>query len=114
MAIVLDAEKMQTRSQAHPYLMEQLQFPDYYGKNLDALFDCLTDLGPTQIRFINEERGGDFFRKIRRVFKDAQKANPDLTVMDSEEMCCGSAGEMPEETCCGSAGMMPEEGPEAD
>ena len=25
MAIVLDAEKMQTRSQAHPYLMEQLQ-----------------------------------------------------------------------------------------
>ena len=37
-----------------------------------------------------------------------------LTVMDSEEMCCGSAGEMPEETCCGSAGMMPEEGPEAD
>ncbi|MDO4233263.1 MAG: barstar family protein, partial [Lautropia sp.] len=24
-----------------------LQLPDYYGKNLDALYDCLTDLAPS-------------------------------------------------------------------
>ena len=28
----------------HRLLAEQLDFPDWYGGNLDALYDCLTDL----------------------------------------------------------------------
>lgn len=28
----------------HDYLMEALDFPDYYGKNLDALYDCLCEI----------------------------------------------------------------------
>lgn len=97
MIIVLDAEKMTTRSKAHPYLKEMLHFPDYYGNNLDALYDCLTDLGPTQIWFENEEKGGDFFRKILRVFKDAHRGNADLVILDQKPQTqAASAEEAPE------------------
>ena len=33
------------KSEGHDYLKEALNFPDYYGKNLDALYDCLTEIG---------------------------------------------------------------------
>lgn len=38
----------------HDYLKEALNFPDYYGKNLDALYDCLCEIGVrTDITLIN-------------------------------------------------------------
>ena len=33
------------KKDGHDYLKKVLNFPDYYGKNLDALYDCLTDIG---------------------------------------------------------------------
>ena len=32
------------KEEGHDYLMEALSFPDYYGKNLDALYDCLCEI----------------------------------------------------------------------
>lgn len=44
------------KKEGHDYLKEVLDFPDYYGKNLDALYDCLTDIGvQTQIKLINKD-----------------------------------------------------------
>lgn len=43
MKVILDGSKMTDRETTHEYLKEQLQFPDYYGCNLDALYDCLTE-----------------------------------------------------------------------
>ena len=83
--IRLDAKKLQTKTDAHPYLKEMLSFPDYYGNNLDALFDCLTDLGPTQVCIEDVKIGGSYLEKILRVFKDARKANPDLELEIREE-----------------------------
>ena len=45
MEIVLDAKRFKGRTRAHAYLKEALRLPDYYGKNLDALYDCLGDIG---------------------------------------------------------------------
>lgn len=39
-----DAARWATKEAAHADLMATLDFPDYYGKNLDALNDCLGDL----------------------------------------------------------------------
>ena len=40
----------------HDYLKEVFDFPDYYGKNLDALYDCLCDIGvDTEIVLINAD-----------------------------------------------------------
>ncbi len=65
--IVLDALQMGERKQAHEYLKEVLSLPDYYGFNLDALQDCLTELNGVEIRFINEKKAGPYFRKIKKV-----------------------------------------------
>ena len=44
------------KKEGHDYLKEILNFPDYYGKNLDALYDCLTDIGvDTEIKLLNKD-----------------------------------------------------------
>ncbi len=42
---VLKAEHLHDREGAHEYLAKALSLPLYYGKNLDALADCLGELG---------------------------------------------------------------------
>lgn len=77
--ITLDAAGLGEKLPAHNYLMEALALPGYYGKNLDALYDCLTDLGETEIRFVNLDDAGDsYFAKVLSVFREAQEDNPRL------------------------------------
>lgn len=50
--IVLDGKEI--KKESHDYLIKKLDLPDYYGRNLDALYDCLTDIGiETEIEMIN-------------------------------------------------------------
>ena len=42
--ILLDLTKAKTRRDVHETIASELGFPDYYGYNLDALYDCLTDI----------------------------------------------------------------------
>lgn len=52
--ITLDGKKIKKKS--HNYLKKVFDFPDYYGKNLDALYDCLTDISvETEIHLINSD-----------------------------------------------------------
>lgn len=41
--IILNANLMKTKGQAHKYFIEKFDLPSYYGKNLDALWDVLTE-----------------------------------------------------------------------
>ena len=59
------------RQNGHDYLMEALDLPDYYGKNLDALYDCLTEM-ECDIELVNaDEVDGD----IIETFMDAAEEN---------------------------------------
>ena len=55
----------------HDYLAEALNFPDYYGKNLDALYDCLTEIS-CEIELVN---AGAVDKDIIDTFKDAAGEN---------------------------------------
>ena len=42
--VIIDGEKCTTRKDLFQTFQESMSFPDYFGQNLDALFDMLTDL----------------------------------------------------------------------
>lgn len=48
MTYELDGSLMTDRKSAHEYLKSALQLPEHYGKNLDALYDVLTERGTTE------------------------------------------------------------------
>ncbi len=83
--IKLDAEEMKSRKGAHEYLAAKLKFPDYYGNNLDALYDCLTEVAAdTSVTVPGKisEKGylGDYGEKMLAAFRDAAEANKSLKV----------------------------------
>ena len=43
--IILNGAQLSTREEMHAYLAKMLHLPAYYGNNLDALHDCLTEIG---------------------------------------------------------------------
>ncbi|NVO86657.1 barstar family protein [Hymenobacter terrestris] len=41
MKVILQGSEMTSEQALHAQLKQHLCFPDYYGKNLDALWDCI-------------------------------------------------------------------------
>ena len=55
-SVILDAKKMAEKEKMHEYFAKKFDLPEYYGKNLDALFDCLCEINePTLIKLKNED-----------------------------------------------------------
>lgn len=83
--ITLNARKMTTRENAHEYLAKKCDFPDYYGRNLDATYDCLTDMADTEIIIKHAEtlteNLGDYGNTLLSVFTDAADNNTGLCVI---------------------------------
>ena len=77
--IILDSREFNNKEQFHDIIKDKLDFPEYYGKNLDALWDCLTgwiDL-PLKLEWhgFNESKSklGDYAEKILDVFHEAEE-----------------------------------------
>ena len=79
--IILDGNLLADAAKVHDYLKEMLEFPEYYGKNLDALYDCLTDLVDVEITITAPEEDGAIFQKVLRVFKSADRENEYLKII---------------------------------
>ncbi len=72
---VLDGGEMKTVKGAHAYIAEKLDFPDYYGKNLDALADCLGELPRgVEIVLVNTDalkwNLGAYAKRLTEVFEE--------------------------------------------
>ena len=79
MLVLCDFERLSTADAVYDYLTEELAFPDYFGRNLDALHDCLTDIAsPTRLVLTGTDSpcGQHFLR----VFRDAARKNRNLSV----------------------------------
>ncbi|MEG0910220.1 MAG: barstar family protein [Ruthenibacterium sp.] len=78
--IILDGLKMHDEAGTQKYLKEAISAPEYYGENLDALYDILTGITtPTHIIFINEDAAqsqiGRYANQLITVLRSAAKAN---------------------------------------
>ena len=88
--VLLDFSIPESKKGVHEYIAEEMGFPEYYGKNLDALYDELTSVSePVAIGFfmpVPEFDDIDFdlmlyLDKVKEVFKDAETVNPEIAVI---------------------------------
>lgn len=90
--ITLDGKEMPSRKATHLYLKQKFNFPEYYGENLDALWDLLTTVGsPTQIRLLNHDlldgQLGEYGSTLMSVLQAAAHENKNLSleIVSSDE-----------------------------
>lgn len=79
--ITIDCAEIPDKAALHQALAQELRFPEYYGNNLDALYDCLTDIQEditvTLLRF---DAMGSFRAGFRAVLEEAEQDNAHLIV----------------------------------
>lgn len=84
-SITLSAKNMRTKGQAHAYIKQEMGFPDYYGENLDALWDMLTgeneelEIILTDCDLLREDLG-EYGEKLLETFVQAGEENPILSI----------------------------------
>ena len=87
--IVLDCAQMTGREAAHDYLARELSFPDWYGRNLDALYDLLTGyVGPVRLELVHVralEALGGYGRALLSTMEVAAGETPGLELVIREE-----------------------------
>lgn len=82
---VIDFSAVTDESDIHRIIAAAFSFPDYYGKNWDALWDCLTDIPEKNIRIdvhgydVLEKNFPNSASKFARVLKDFENySNADV------------------------------------
>ncbi len=83
--IIIDGSAIFTSPDLHEVIATALSFPAYYGKSLDALYDCLTEISEDiHLELRNwhhiESHLKDYSGKAVYVFHCAMDENPHLTV----------------------------------
>ncbi len=84
--LTLNARRMTTREEAHAHLSARLRLPEWYGNNLDALNDCLGEIGvPTciTVRFTPalEEALGTYGTNLLGVLRRAAEENKNIRLV---------------------------------
>lgn len=89
--VVLEGSEIKSMADVHDAFAAALRFPDYYGRNLDALHDCLTDLPePVEVQLCDmdalEEALGKRIDGLLRVLADAaDEGKVELVIAEYEE-----------------------------
>lgn len=94
--VIADLRQCPDREALHDVLAEAFVFPEYYGRNLDALYDLLTEVSEdtcAAVLFPAEEQLAEdeadtaeipfslYLTRLRHTFEDAEFENPRLTVL---------------------------------
>lgn len=83
--ILIDCTKITSPGVLHETLARELCFPEWYGNNLDALADCLSEIcEETELVLLHwqalDDRLGDYAGKAVFVCHSISEENPNLRV----------------------------------
>ncbi len=84
--VFINGRDFETAEEVHEFLKDTLDFPDYYGKNLSALYDVLTDLNEDTRIVLNLSDAEDdgmieFLERMAEVATDAAAENDYLEII---------------------------------
>lgn len=85
MEYIIDCAALATPKEFHAALKQALNLPEWYGGNLDAMHDCLTEIGvPTKLILDNfsqlRSALGEFAGKVMFVLHVCTEENPNLEI----------------------------------
>ena len=91
--IVIDLSRSNYYDDVHETIKQALEFPAYYGKNLDALWDCLRDTFVKklqwEISFVGTNQTNKelqpYITEVLKVFAQAEKAFPYVRIFLTSE-----------------------------
>ena len=77
----LNGRKLVSETAAQDYLFDMFDFPNYYGEDLEALYDALVDISEeTHVSIINRNimENSSYGSKLMWIFEDAASDNDKL------------------------------------
>jgi len=95
--VILDGAVCAQRAAAMAALETALELPDWWGRNLDALRDCLWECGKVSIVVKDRKAllGTPFGRSLWRVLTDTAAENPQLRVAAARRLRLRPTGKSP-------------------
>ncbi|MEG1274241.1 MAG: barstar family protein [Ruthenibacterium sp.] len=78
--IFLAGARLDTPEAAQVYLAKKLNVPPHYGRNLDALYDVLTEPRGEVTLVVYGSARGTYAARVLRVLTDAAAHTPHLTL----------------------------------
>ena len=76
--LIIRESDYESKEEALGRIAEELNFPEYFGMNLDALFDCLRDVDePLNVAL---DPSDDWFFGICEAFRDAAAENGNINL----------------------------------
>ena len=91
MRVELDCRKMTDKQATHAYLKQALALPDYYGNNLDSLYDLMTDREEETVLVLGYWRQlglllGDYGISLLETLREASESHPKVEIILKEEL----------------------------
>ncbi|MGP6140498.1 MULTISPECIES: barstar family protein [unclassified Jeotgalibaca] len=84
--ILLDGREFVDKATTHTILKDKLELPEYYGRNLDALWDSLSTNFSEKVITIQdpiliEKNLGRYGKALLRLFDELNEANDAITIV---------------------------------
>ncbi|HBA48954.1 MAG TPA: hypothetical protein DCZ91_14395 [Lachnospiraceae bacterium] len=88
---IIDGAAITDKNRLHDVLSESLQLPDWYGRNLDALYDCLTDMQEvTEVHILQvsalESNLGRYAKAFLKMLGEVSEDNTAVKLIIEEKM----------------------------
>ena len=94
--VILEGRGMTSREAAQEQLREKLALPPHYGRNLDALWDCLTECPETFVVFRHPGATLSALReygcRLLQTLLEAERDNPALHVVIGNQSASETEG----------------------